>query len=155
MCKPPENVEWFDRIAAFFGAATQLVAQAQYSTAVAVFDLIYDLIDLIDSGDEIVFADECGSWMIPIREHECVAAYLNAIACTENAVGFANEAVDLLKRDKHHSFTLKVYDSAMAVGNPEQKSSFVAKVEKKAGFAHQKQLVMDGGDSDVSNTFSS
>jgi hypothetical protein len=130
MYKPPETEEWFDRIADFFRSATLLVEHGQYSTAVAVFELIYELIDILESGDEIVFADECGSWMIPIRENECVAAYLKAISCTENAVGFANEAVDLLKRDSRHSFTLKVYDSAMEVGTPEQKAAFAAKVEK-------------------------
>ncbi len=127
---PPETQEWFDRLGDFFGAATKLVAQCQYSTAVSAFELMYELIEMIDCGDEIVFADQCGSWMIPIKEDECITAYLKAIACTENAAGFANEAVDLLKRDKQCSFRLKVYESAMAVANPEQKSAFVAKVKK-------------------------
>jgi len=130
MYKPPETEEWFDRLADFFRSATLLVEKSQYSTAVAAFELIYELIEIMESGDEIVFADEYGSWMIPIREEECVAAYLRAISCTENAFGFANEAVSLLKRDREQSFSLKVFESAMRVGNPEQKAAFAAKVEK-------------------------
>ncbi len=127
---PSETEEWFDRLGDFFNTATLLVERGQYSIAVTAFEIIYDLIDIMESGDEIVFADEYGSWMIPVREEKCVAAYLKAISIIENAVGFANDAVELLKRDQDQGFTLKVYDSAMAVGNMKQKSAFAAKVEK-------------------------
>ena len=129
---PPETEEWFDRLADFFTAATLLVEQGEYQKAVDAFDLVYELVDLMESGDEIVFADEYGSWMIPIREEDCVAAYLKAIAQVENEVGFANAAVDLLKRDKNQGFSLKVYSAAMNAGRPEQIAFFAAKVEKLA-----------------------
>ena len=127
---PNETEEWFDRLGDFFNAATLLVEKGEFSIAVAAFEIICELVDIMESGDEIVFADEYGSWMIPVREDECVAAYLKAISSVENAVGFANEAIELLKRDRQENFTLKVYDAAMKVGHPDQKIAFASKVEK-------------------------
>lgn len=72
----------------------------------------------MESGDELIFADEYGSW-IPIREDDCFAAYLKTIAQVENEVGFAYAAVDLLKRDKNQGFSLKVYSTALNAGLPE------------------------------------
>jgi hypothetical protein len=68
--------------------------------------------------------------MIPVREEECIAAHLKAVAQTENAVGFANAAVEMLRRDKSQGFTLKVYPSALACGTPEQVAAFEAKIQK-------------------------
>jgi hypothetical protein len=92
--------------------------------------MLYELIEAMESGDEIVFGDEIGSWMIPIREEECVAAYLKAVAQIENAVGFANAAIEMLRRDKRHSFSLKVYPAALRCGTPEQIAAFEAKIQK-------------------------
>jgi hypothetical protein len=118
---PAETEEWFNRLADFLKAATALVAIGDYHSAVNAFDVLYEL---------IVFGDEIGSWMIPIREEECVAAYLKAVAQIENSVGFANAAIEMLRRDRSQSFTLKVYPSALDCGSPEQIAAFEAKIQK-------------------------
>jgi hypothetical protein len=127
---PAETEEWFNRLADFLKAATALVAIGDYHSAVNAFDVLYELIDAMKSGDEIVFGDEIGSWMIPIREEECVAAYLKAVAQIENPVGFANAAIEMLRRDRSQSFALKVYPSALDCGSPEQIAAFEAKIQK-------------------------
>ncbi|HYX33970.1 MAG TPA: hypothetical protein VE954_12715 [Oligoflexus sp.] len=127
---PPETEEWFDRLADFFNTAMLLVDQGQYQLAYDAFGLIYELVGLMESGDEIIFADEYGSWMIPVREDDCIAAYLRAVAQMENEDDFTNTAIGLLKRDEKQSFTINVYHSALAAGSPEQVAAFVAKVEK-------------------------
>lgn len=127
---PAETREWFDRLADFLKTATCLTSKGDYANAVAAFEILYELIDAMESGDEIVFADEYGSWMIPVREEECVAAYLKAVAHIENAAGFANAAIEMLRRDKRQGFTLKVYSSALICGSSEQVTAFEVKIQK-------------------------
>ncbi len=130
---PPETAEWFSRLAELLTAATRLVEKGDFQNAALAFELLYELIEVMESGDELVFGDEIGSWMIPIREEVCIAAYLRAVAKTENAIGFTITAIDLLKRDKYSSFRLKVYSAAKAVASEEQMRTFEGKI-KALGF---------------------
>ena len=50
--------------------------------AAACFGILYELIDAMERGDEIVFAEEVGGWMIPGDEKEYVAAYMTSLAAT-------------------------------------------------------------------------
>lgn len=52
------------------------------------------------------------------------------MAKIENEVGFANAAIEMLRRDKSQSFTLKVYPSALSCGTPAQVAAFEAKIQK-------------------------
>jgi hypothetical protein len=62
---PKETEEWFEKMGDYFQDSCQLTAQEEYLHAVACFGLLYELINEMESGDEIVFGDEIDSWLIP------------------------------------------------------------------------------------------
>ena len=62
---PEETRAWFERIGDLLADSMRLSEQGDHAHAVACFRILYQLVDVMESGDEIVFADEYGSWMIP------------------------------------------------------------------------------------------
>lgn len=77
---PKETEGWFKRLANLLQAGTQLTKQRKHAQAVACFKILYGLIDAMENGDEIVFAEELGSWMIPGDEKKFIAAYLRSLS---------------------------------------------------------------------------
>ncbi len=67
---PDETREWFDRLGDLLQASAQLTAQGNHLHAVACFGTLYTLIAAMEDGEEIVFGDEIGSWMIPGDEKQ-------------------------------------------------------------------------------------
>ncbi len=43
----------------------QLIAQQDYEDAVAYFSPLHKLLSLLRDGEEIVFGDKIGSWVLP------------------------------------------------------------------------------------------
>lgn len=77
----PENTTaWFDALNDFLAESATLTAHGEHAVAVECFGLLYQLIEHMEDGDEIVFADEVGSWMIPGDEKSYLAAYLSSLA---------------------------------------------------------------------------
>lgn len=67
----------------------------------------------MERGEEIVFADEYGSWMIPSDEKTFVQAYVTSLAAVETPDGFTMAALPLIQRDSYQSFATRAYTSAM------------------------------------------
>jgi hypothetical protein len=65
---PQETEEWCHRFARFVTNASNLTARGEHAQAVACFAMLYELLEAADSGEEIIFAEEAGSWMIPTDE---------------------------------------------------------------------------------------
>jgi hypothetical protein len=128
---PPETEAWFDEMGKFLLVSTQLAQQGQPAGAVACFRLLYELIEALEDGDEIVFAHELGSWMIPVDERKCIAAYLRALAAIASPEEYAAVAVPLIKRDSHNSFADRVYAVAMRAANKAQKTYLAAELERQ------------------------
>jgi len=99
--------------------------------AVACFGLLYELIAAMAYGQEIVFADELGSWMIPVEEKKAIAAYLKSLAVIASPEQYATVAAPLIKRDSHQNFTDKVYASALRAANKAQKAYLLAEIERQ------------------------
>ena len=55
---PEETEEWFERLGDLLKASSQLTARGDHLHAVACFGILYELIDAMEGGEEIVFADE-------------------------------------------------------------------------------------------------
>jgi hypothetical protein len=117
---PDKTDEWCDRIADLLTQAAQLSNQGDHDWAVQCFDLLFDVLGKMEYGEEIVFADEMGSWMIPIRETDWVGPYLTSLAATTRPEEFADKAVPVLRRDSGISFTGEAYKIARAVASQEQ-----------------------------------
>ncbi len=127
---PHETEAWFDKMGKFLLDSVQLSQQGQPVEAVACFRVLYELIDALEDGDEIVFAHELGSWMIPVEERKTIAAYLKSLAAIASPEDYAAVALSLLKRDSYHSFADGVYASAIRAANKAQKAHLAAEIER-------------------------
>src|SRR5712692_910872 len=101
---PDETEEWFEILGDLLEDSRKLTEQEEHALAVECFGLLYELIDHMEKGEEIVFADEFGSWMIPGDEKKFIAAYLSSLAVVASPESFTTTALPLLKRDSTYCF---------------------------------------------------
>lgn len=127
---PEETEEWFEKLGDFLQDSGQLTAQGDYLHAVACFDLLYELIDEMERGDEIVFGDEIGSWMIPGDEKQYLTAYVTAVAQTASPDEFAAIVVPLARRDSYQSLSGEVYATACRLANAAQKEKLDGEIKR-------------------------
>jgi len=128
---PEETEDWFEELSDFLKASTQLTHRGDHLHAVACFDILYQLIAAMERGEEIVFADEIGSWMIQGDKKAYTAAYLTSLAATATPAEFANTAASLIKRDSFQSFTSQAYAAALRVSSEAQKEALEAELERQ------------------------
>jgi hypothetical protein len=79
---PEETKAWFEQLGDLLTDSARLSQQGDHTDAVACFQILYDLVEALCRGDEIVFADEYGTWMIPLDEQKSIPAYLASLAAT-------------------------------------------------------------------------
>jgi len=77
---PEETDMWFEKLAELLTESLQLSQQGDHISAVKCFGALYELIDTVMASGELVFADELGMWMLPIRQEPCIKAYLESAA---------------------------------------------------------------------------
>ena len=128
---PEETKEWFGQLGDLLAASGQLTAQGAHEHAVACFGLLYELIGGLEQGDEIVFGDEVGSWMIPGNEQEYTASYLTSLAATTTPEEFTAVVLPLLRRDSRQNFVALAYPSAIRVATEEQRAHLDAEVQRQ------------------------
>jgi hypothetical protein len=128
---PDETEEWFEILGELLEDSSKLTEQEEHALAVACFGLLYELIDYMETGEEIVFADEVGSWMIPGEEKKFMAAYLSSLAVVASPESFTTTALPLLKRDSTSSFSCQVYATAVRVANKEQRAQLKAEIKRQ------------------------
>lgn len=128
---PEETEDWFEELSDFLKASTQLTRQSDHAHAVACFKILYELINTMERGEEIVFADELGSWMIQGDEKEYLAAYLTSLAATASPEEFSATAAPLIKRDSRHSFADQVYPTALRTADEAQREHLEAELKRQ------------------------
>jgi hypothetical protein len=128
---PEETKEWFKRLGDLLKASCQLTTQEDHLHAVACFGILYELIDTMERGEEIVFGDEIGSWMIPGDEKQYIAAYMTSLAATTTPEEFAAAALPLIRRDSHHSFAAQAYPSVIRTANEAQKAHLEVEIQRQ------------------------
>jgi hypothetical protein len=127
---PEETKEWFERLGDLLQASVQLTLQGDHLHAVACFGILYELIGVMERGEEIVFADEIGSWMIPGDEKQYIAAYMTSLAVTATPDEFTMAALPLIQRDSWQSFTTQAYASAVSVADESQRAHLEAEIRR-------------------------
>jgi len=127
---PPETEAWFDRLGELLATSVQLTKQQDFQLATACFGILFELIDVMESGEEIVFADEYGSWMIPGDEKHYVAAYLKSLAATTTPEGFVAVALPLIRRDSGQNFVGEAYRSAIRSTTKAQRELLAAEIDR-------------------------
>ena len=128
---PDETEEWFEILGDLLEDSRKLTEQEEHALAVECFGLLYELIDHMEKGEEIVFADELGSWMIPGEEKKFIAAYLSSLAVVASPESFTTTALPLLKRDSTYGFSCQVYATAVRVANKEQLAQLKAEIKRQ------------------------
>ena len=128
---PEETDAWFDEISDYLEDSSRLTDQGEHEMAVQCFKLLYELIDKMEDGDEIIFADEYGTWMITGDEKRFIESYLSSLAALSTPEEYANCAIPLIKRDSYESFHNKVYVSAIKIANEDQKVYLKTEVKKQ------------------------
>ena len=128
---PDETREWFDRLGDLLQASAQLTAQGNHLHAVACFGTLYTLIAAMEDGEEIVFGDEIGSWMIPGDEKQIVAAYMISLAATATPTEFTVAALPLIQSDSWNMFASQVYASAVGAANAGQRAHLEAEIQRQ------------------------
>ena len=128
---PEETKEWFERLGDLLQASCQLTAQGDHLHAMACFGALYEVIEAMESGDEIVFGDEIGSWMIPGDERQYIAAYMTSLAATATPEEFTAVALPLIRRDNRHSFATQAYASAIGAATEAQKAHLEAETRRQ------------------------
>jgi hypothetical protein len=118
---PEETEEWFEKLGNLLQSSTQLTKQKENSSAVESFGILYELIAKMEKGEEIIFADEYGSWMIPGNEEEFLRAYISSLAEVKTPEEYTKIVIPLIQRDSYASFCNKVYSLAVEYSTEEQR----------------------------------
>lgn len=128
---PEETNAWFERMGDLLTQSARLSQQADQTRAVACFGVLYELIDAMCRGEEIVFADEYGTWMIPVEEKKIIPAYFASLAATATPQAYAAAALPLIRRDSMESFANQTYAAAIRAADKAQKACLKAEVEQQ------------------------
>lgn len=116
---PFETEDWFSKIGKYLDRSSQLVKDKEYELANRCFEKLYKLIKKMEDGEEIVFADEYGTWMIQSSE-DYDKAYIESLSKLENPEIFAEKVIPILKRDSFESFSSKIYSKVKKYGKVAQ-----------------------------------
>ena len=128
---PEETKEWFERLGDLLQASVQLTTQGDHLHAAACFSGLYELIYVMERGEEIVFADEIGSWLIPGDEKQAIAAYMASLAAIAAPDEFTKAALPLIQRDSRQSFATQAYASAARVATAAQRAHLEAEIQRR------------------------
>lgn len=127
---PEETEEWFEKMGDFLKASVQLSSQNDHLHATVCFGELYKLIGRMEYGEEIVFGDEIGSWMIPGDEKHHLAAYFTSLSAVSDPEEFIEAAIPLIRRDSGNSLAGQAYASAIQVSNDEQRTLLIEEVKR-------------------------
>ncbi len=77
---PDETDQWFGEISDLLDNACELVDRGEKEAVLPAFKLLMDLVKRMENGEEIIFADEYGPWMITSKQdYEKVYQTLNLV----------------------------------------------------------------------------
>lgn len=125
---PEETKAWFERLGDLLTDSELLSRQGDHTGAVACFRILYELVEAMCRGEEIIFADEYGTWMISVDEKRIIGAYLKSLAATSTPEEYARSALPLILRDSCESFSNDTFSAAIAAAKKAQKDTLKAEV---------------------------
>ncbi len=126
-----ETNAWFALLGDLLTESARLSSQGDHTHAVDCFHILHELIEAMCNGEEIIFADEYGTWMIPVDEKQTIAAYLASLAAISTPEEYAAAAMPLIRRDSFESFTNKTYATAICAADKAQKAHLKAEVARQ------------------------
>lgn len=129
---PEETEDWFDEVSSYLDFTSELVMEEQYESAKSCFKILFELIEKMNDGEAIVFADEVGDWMIHAEKdhHE---NYIIALTHTTKTVEeYVETLIPLLKEDSYFSFSNKVYQKVKRHATAEQLAAIEKAIKEKS-----------------------
>ncbi len=120
---PEETEEWFSRLSELLRDSVKLSERGEDEAAVECFKLLNELIDRMSDGEEIVFADEYGTWMIYDDEKKRIKAYATSLAKVAISEEFTEAMLPIIRRDSYESFSSDAYSLIRLVANKEQQAN--------------------------------
>lgn len=118
---PEETQIWFEKLGDLLTESTLLSQQNQHQQTVRCFSILYKLIEDPLLSEQIVFADEVGMWMLPIKEEPCIKAFLTSAAAVLEPQKFVEIALQMINYDRRSSYMYNAYNKALSVANEAQK----------------------------------
>lgn len=112
---PEETSMWFEKLSELLIESEQLTKQGDDEYAVKCFSMLYELINKMEDGDEVVFADELGMWMLPIEEEPCIEAYIKSVVTIGDLELFFESVLPLIQYKK------ETYKKIISAANKKQK----------------------------------
>lgn len=128
---PKKTNEWFKELGNYLEGSSVLTEQGNHEVAIQCFTLLYDLVDKMEYGEEIVFAEELGGWMIPGDEKIFIKSYLTSLSAISTPEEYTEKAIPLIERDAIDSFCNKVYSTATKLADASQKTLLKKEVKKQ------------------------
>lgn len=118
---PEETDMWFEKLGELLTESSRLSTQGDHIHTVKCFRILFELIDKLGS-EEIVFADEAGMWMLPIKEEPCIKAYLKSAAAILEPEEYVEAVLPVIRYDSYSSFINKAYEKSKSVANKKQQA---------------------------------
>lgn len=116
---PEETELWCDLLADYFKMTLAVFEHEEYDVAVKCFDMLFYLQN--NMCEEIVFAHELGTWMIPIKQSLIIPKYIEAMAKSKSPDEYRKGVKMLMAIDDYEYKRTKVYNKAIRAGTPEQR----------------------------------
>jgi hypothetical protein len=128
---PEETREWFDKLADLLGDAAMVSEKGNHQLAVQCFGILYELIDRMEDGEEIIFGDEYGTWMMTADERVIIQACLRSLSAVSTPEEFTEGTIPFLKRDSYQSLHNDVYKTALEIATREQRKALESAIKKQ------------------------
>jgi len=124
---PEETEDWADQAGELIKATCEVSKAGNHVEAAECFRLLYDVLEAVDRGEDVIFAEEVGTWMVHMEESHVVRAYLKSLAKVASEEEFTKEVARLAKRDRiHSSGRLGVLEVAPRVATKAQRAHLAA-----------------------------
>ena len=129
---PEETEKWFEDLGDLLLETKNLAKQNKYSEVTHYFQKLFQLIDDMESGDhDFIFADEYGSWMIPVRMDDIVDCYISSAAIVCDPKEFTEHLIPLFLRDSRESFSNHVMNYTKKYAKNEQMKFLMDELKNK------------------------
>jgi uncharacterized protein YozE (UPF0346 family) len=126
---PEDTSRWISQISNFLIWSAKLTELGQHECAVECFETLYELIYAVDNGDEIIFADECGSGMIRADEKIYNKAFITSLSkIKESDEEFIDSVMPLIREDNYESFN---YKTILEIATKTQKELLEKEIKNK------------------------
>ena len=127
---PEETDEWFDELSRYLDFTSDLVEAKNHTIAVKCFKILFELIEKMEDGEEIVFAHELGDWMIHANS-DYRENFIIALAQTASLEEYTAVLIPLIKSDSYFSFANKMYKKVKTHSSPAQLKVIKAEIKQQ------------------------